>query len=37
MQDQVDALSTAPPTAAPSYDEDFYAWTQHLNLFAESA
>lgn len=29
MQDQVDAFPTAPSTDAPSYDEDFYAWTQH--------
>ncbi|MEE8305203.1 MAG: DUF29 family protein [Candidatus Tectomicrobia bacterium] len=29
MQDKVDTLVAVPPSAALSYDKDFYAWTQH--------
>ncbi len=29
MQNQVDVPTTMPSLATPSYDEDFYAWTQH--------
>ncbi len=29
MQDKVGVFAAMPPLAAPSYDEDFYAWTQH--------
>jgi hypothetical protein len=29
MQDKVEVFATMPPRAGPSYEEDFYAWTQH--------